>query len=213
MKKNFILSYAALVAVTLGTIGLAGILPRAGGDVSRETSPQETQQDFSTYDRLLASSPLAEVEGETVSPNGRYEVRTEGETELYINGYRIPESLQVIDLDSGDVAWADQGWLVQRASWSPDGRYLALDYSARTWTSVYIIETGTWTAWEFVLPDGSPIPEYTFLPPEDWCEWAEDGSLRLTIGDGEGEEQRDYRCSFQMEEGHLIGLSELLEVF
>ncbi len=210
MKKNFILSYAALAAVTVGTIGLAGILPGEGENVSRETFSRETQQDFSSYDQLLSSSPSAEAEGETISPDGRYEVRTEGETDLYVSGYRIPEFLQVVDLDSGDVVWEDRGWLVQRASWSPDGRYLALDYGARTWTGVYIIETGTWTAWEFVLPDGSSIPEYTFLPPEDWCEWAEDGSLRLTVGDGEGVEPRDYRCTFQMEEGRLTGESVMV---
>lgn len=210
MKKDFILSYAVLAAVTVGTIGLAGVLPGEGERVSRETFSRETQQDFSAYNQLLASSPLADVEGETISPDERYEVRTEGETDLYVSGYRIPESLQVVDLDSGDVVWADQGWLVQRASWSPDRRYLALNYSARTWTDVYIIETETWTAWEFVLPDGSSIPEYTFLPLEDWCEWAEDGSLRLTVGDGEGVEQRDYRCSFQMEEGGLTGVSDTI---
>ncbi len=30
MKRNFIISYAALMAVTVGTVGLAGILPGAG---------------------------------------------------------------------------------------------------------------------------------------------------------------------------------------
>ncbi len=210
MKRKLVVSYAALMAVTVGTIGLAGILPGAGEDVSRETSSQEARQDFSTYDQLLASSPLAEAEGETTSPDGRYEVRTTGETDLYVSGYRIPESLQVIDLDSGNVVWEDRGWLVQRASWSPDGRYLALNICARTWTSIYIIETESWTAWTFVLPDGSPIPEYTFLPPEDWCGWMEDGSLWLTVGDGDGVEQRDYRCTFQMEEGCLTGVSEAL---
>lgn len=209
MKRGFVASYAALMAVTVGAIGLAERLPGAGRDVSHETSLQEAQQEFHAYDQLLASSPVAEVEGDAISPDGRYEVRTEGETDLYVSGYRIPEALQVVDLDSGDVVWENRGWLVQRASWSPDGRYLALDCSARTWTSVYIIETVDWTVWEFVLPDGSSIPEYTFLPLEDWCGWMEDGSLRLTIGDGEGVEQRDYRCTFQMEEGCLTGRSEI----
>lgn len=199
MEKEQVLGCAALGIVTALTVFTAGRLPE------RDPVSRENPDSFPFYEELLATSPVAVVEGETVSPDGRYEVRTVGETDLYVSGYVIPESLQVVDLDSGDVVWEDKGWLMQRAAWSPDGRYLALDYGARTWASVCVMETDTWTAWDFTLPDGSPIPEYTFLP-EDWSQWTEDGCLLLTVGrGGDDGEQRVYHCAFRMEGDLLTG--------
>lgn len=151
-------------------------------------------------------APVARAEGETVSPGGRYEVRTVGVSGNYVSGVRIPEKLQVVRTDTGEVMWEDMGYLRQSALWSPDGRYLALAYGGRTWNQVLMFETETWTTWQFTLPDGGAIPEYTFLPLEGWGIWIDENTIRLTIGrGGDGEEQRVYRCSVLMPNRGLNG--------
>ena len=72
---------------------------------------------------------------------------------------------------------------------------MALAYGGRTWTAVKVISTAYWTSWDFTLPDGSPIPEYTFLP-EEWGTWLDAETLLVTVGrGGDGGEQRTYRCA------------------
>lgn len=103
----------------------------------------------------------------------------------------------------------DQGWLSQSALWSPEGGFLALAYSARTWNAITIFETENWTSWDFTLPDGSPIPEYTFLPDgEPWGVWRSENSLDLTIGrGGDAGEQTLYQCSVWTNSGGVTGES------
>ena len=93
-------------------------------------------EELDEYEALVRNTPVAQVEGEAVSPDGRFEVRTEGESGEYVSGIQPPEFLQVTDRESGEVLWQDQGWRSQSALWSPDGAYLALAYSARTWNAV-----------------------------------------------------------------------------
>lgn len=170
----------------------------------------EKAEDPDNYKALIAATPVAQVEGETVSPDGRFEVRAEGASGFYASGIQPPEFLQIIDRETGEVLWQDRGWLWQSALWSGDSGMVALAWSARTWTSITVIETENWTSWDFTLPDGSPIPEYTFLPhgePWDgpWGEWLSGNSLELTIGEGEGDEKHFYRCALRMKDGQLIG--------
>ncbi len=172
------------------------------------------RQEAAEYRALLEVTSLAQVEGETLSPDGRFCVETAGRTETYISGLIVPETLQVTDTDSGEVLWRDQGWLTQSAAWSPDSRLLALAYSTRTQSGSKIVDTQTWTDWDFTLPDGSPIPEYVFFP-EDWARWRGDSSLEVTLGRGDGEEPHTYRCSMSADEGvRLTGsvLEETAEV-
>ena len=148
---------------------------------------------------------MAQVEGEAQSPNGQFRVETAGRTDQYISGWIVPEFLQVTSTDSGAVLWQDQGWLTQSAAWSPDSRFLALAYSTRTQSGLKIVDTQTWTDWDFTLPDGSPIPEYIFFP-EDWARWRGDSSLEVALGRGEGEEAHTYCCSLLTDEsGQLTG--------
>ena len=144
----------------------------------------------------------------------RFRVETAGRTDQYISGWIVPEFLQVTSTDSGAVLWQDQGWLTQSAAWSPDSRFLALAYSTRTQSGLKVVDTQTWTDWDFTLPDGSPIPEYVFFP-EDWARWRGDSSLEVTLGRGDGEEVHTYRCSMTADEsGQLTGsvLEETAEV-
>lgn len=159
-----------------------------------EPLPEEAEE-TDEYEALIAVTPAAQVEGEAVSPDGRFEVRAEGASGEYVSGIQPPEFLQVIDRETGEVLWQDQGWLSQSVLWSPEGGFLALAYSARTWCSVMIMNTETWASWDFALPDGSSIPEYTFLPyDEPWGVWRNEFTLDLTVGrGGDGEPQKHYR--------------------
>ena len=170
-----------------------------------ETEPPERE---AIYEEILANTPTAQVEGEIISPNGCFEVRTTGRSDLYVSGVVIPEKLQVVDRETGEVMWEDQGWVTQSVLWSPDSHYLALAFGARTWQAIRVIETDTWTFWDFTLPDGSAISEYTFLS-EDWGAWedtiVDENSFRVTVGYGDGVEPAVYRCIFRMEDGALTG--------
>ena len=150
-------------------------------------------------------SPVAGVEGEAISPDGVYKVLTAGVSEKNISGVWLPETLQIIHAETKEILWEDMGYLRQCVSWSPDGSYLALAYGGRTWNQILLFETDAWTTWQFTLPDGSVIPEYTFLP-EDWAEWLDESSVRITTGlGGDAGERQSCICSVAVEEGHVAG--------
>lgn len=191
-------------------IGLCVLLLLTAGVLLADPGPSTTAEDLSdgerAYQELLESAPLAEVEGEPVSPDGRFLVRTVGETDLYVSGVRVPEKVQVVDRSTEEVLWETDGMVGQLALWSPEGEYLALALSARTWCSVTILETENWTAWDFTLPDGSPIPEYTFPAdhqPQPWGEWQWEGCLDLTFESGEDVSR--YTCYLSTEQGQITG--------
>lgn len=195
MEKGRILGAIMLLAVTALTIGYTA---------SRQAAEQAAEE--AAYQALLDAAPAAEVEGEPVSPSGRFQVRTVGASDLWISGVRIPEALQIVDTKSGEVMWEDTGYVKQTALWSPGNNLVAIACGARTWGTIYVVNTAYWTTWEFTLPDGSPIPEYTFLP-EDWGQWLDMDTLLVTVGQGgDAGAQHTYRCSLQPdEEGTLTG--------
>ena len=196
MQKRQILGLFVLMAVSAAVVWAA----RPWLTEQVKTPPGETD-----YEKLLANAPVAELEGETCSPNGRLEVRTVGASENYVSGLRIPEALQIVDTRTGEVKWEDGGYLRQSVLWSPGNNLVALVYGGRTWEQVKVISTAWWTSWDFTLPDGSPIPEYTFLP-EDWGEWLDAETLLLTVGrGGDGEEQHTYRCVIRADEDRTNG--------
>lgn len=157
MQKQQITGLFVLLAATAAVIGAAQFWTAE----QAEAAPSGQEM---TYEEILANTQTAQVKGETISPNGRFEVRAEGRGDLCVSDIVTPEKLQVVDRETGEVKWEDQGWLTQSALWSPDSHCFALAYGGRTWQAVRVVETDTWTSWNFALPDGSPIPEYTFLP-------------------------------------------------
>ena len=195
MDKGRIIGAIMLLAVTAGAIG-----------ISARQAAAEAARQAAAYEAFLDTAPVAQVEGETVSPNGRYEIRTVGESGLYISGVRIPEALQIVDTETGEVVWEDTGYVSQSALWSPGNNLVAIACGARTWGTVRVVNTAYWTTWEFTLPDGSPIPEYTFLP-EDWGQWLDMDTLLVTVGQGgDAGAQHTYRCSLRPDEdGTLTG--------
>ena len=148
------------------------------------------------------------LEGEARSPDGRFLARVEGHREGIASGGPYPaEKVQITDAETGEVLWEGDGAYTQSILWSPEGGFAALAREARTWCSVTVVETAGWTSWDFALPDGSPIPEYTALPyGEPWGAWQSKGSLDLTIGrGGDAGEQRFYTCAVVTRDGSLQG--------
>ena len=194
MDKRRVFGVLALAVITAVTAGVA--------------SPQMAaqRQETAEYQALLEAAPVAQVEGETLSPNGQFQVRTAGKSEMYVSGYVVPEFLQIVDTETGELLWQDQGALWQSARWSPANNLVAIAYGGRTWTQVKVISTACWISWDFTLPDGSPIPEYEFLP-EDWGTWPDMDTLLLTVGrGGDAGEPHTYRCTVRMnQDGTLSG--------
>lgn len=159
------------------------------------------------------SHQIASLEGDALSPNGKYEVHLSGSTEglpISSGGLTPPESVQIIDVQTGEVLWECDGLYEHAALWSPDSSYLALACTARTYCTVTMIETNTWTAWNVTLPDGNAIPEHTFLPDEGWGEWLVEHNFLLTVGRDDEDGQTVYRCVPDPQEGGLTGITELL---
>lgn len=164
----------------------------------------ETPEEPDAYESLIAATPVAEVEGKPVSPDGRFEVRAQGASGQYISGIQPPESIQIVDRETGEVLWQDMGWLSQSALWSPEGGFLALARTARTWSAVTVFETEHWASWDFTLPDGDPLPEYTFLG-EPWGAWTAEGNLDIATRGSDGEAPKVYTCAVEVQDGSLKG--------
>lgn len=64
------------------------------------------------------TAPLAVLEGEELSPDGQFEVQIVGASNI-VNGIQVPEKIQVVDQETGEVMWEDQGWGTQSVLWSP----------------------------------------------------------------------------------------------
>ena len=157
-----------------------------------------------------ANAPVAEIEGEVTSPDGRFRVETAGKTDTYVSGVLVPEFLRVVDTGTGETVWEEDGYAWQSVSWSQGEPALAaVAYGGRTWQAVTVVNPETGASWDFTLPDGSPIPEYTFLP-EDWCRWVDDIHADITVGREDGKQPETFRCVFADPEGALEGSSFLL---
>lgn len=196
MKREQIMGLCVLLALTAGSV-----LADPGHPAAEADGLSDGER---AYQELLEAAPLAAVEGEAVSPDGRFEVRAAGETDSYVSGVQVPEKVQVVDRTTEEVLWETEGEACQQALWSPEGGFLALALSARTWCAVTVIETEHWTSWDFTLPDGGPIPEYTFPAYyAPWGEWQYENCLDLTF---EGnEEVSRYTCAISTEEGQVTG--------
>lgn len=118
MDKRRIFGVLALAVITAVTAGVA--------------SPQMAaqRQETAEYQALLEAAPVAQVEGETLSPNGQFQVRTAGKSEMYVSGYVVPEFLQIVDTETGELLWQDQGALWQSARWSPANNLVAIAMAA-----------------------------------------------------------------------------------
>lgn len=195
MRREQIIGLCVLLLLTAGAIFTALRGPAVDSLPDGERA----------YMEMLEAAPLAAVEGETISPDQRFLIRAAGATDLYVSGVRVPEKVQVVDRLTDEVLWETKGMVSQSALWSPEGGFLALAQSAKTWCSVTVLETENWTAWDFTLPDGSPILEYTFPAYyEPWGRWQSEHGLDLTFR-GNNEEVSRYTCFITAEQGQITG--------
>lgn len=190
-------------------LGLALMLLLAGcGQTEVEQPPEEGAPSLALPEG--ASITSASLSGEALSPDGRFMAVERGRSEpvpeegVYPARVSPADTVQITDAETGEVLWEGEGAYEQSILWSPEGGFAALARTARTWCSVTVIETENWTSWDFVLPDGSPIPEYTFLA-EDWGVWQSEGNLNLTIDGSDGVEPRFYTCAVETRDGKLKG--------
>ena len=136
MDKRRIFGVLALAVITAVTAGVAS--PKMAAQ----------RQETAEYQAPLEAAPVAQVEGETLSPNGRFQVRTAGKSEMYVSGYVVPEFLQIVDTETGELLWQDQGALWQSARWSPANNLVAIAYGGRTWTCLlYTSPPGAIPSW------------------------------------------------------------------
>ena len=180
--------------ILAGLLGLTMLLSACGqsGDPSQGST---------------ANAPVAEIAGEVTSPDGRFRAETAGKTDTYVSGVLVPEFLRIVDTGTGEAVWEEDGYAWQSVSWSQGEPALAaVAYGGRTWQAVTVVNPETGASWDFTLPDGSPIPEYEFLP-EDWGTWPDMDTLLLTVGrGGDAGEPHTYRCTVRMNrDGTLSG--------
>lgn len=180
--------------ILAGLLGLTMLLSACGqsGDPSQGST---------------ANAPVAEIAGEVTSPDGRFRAETAGKTDTYVSGVLVPEFLRIVDTGTGEAVWEEDGYAWQSVSWSQGEPALAaVAYGGRTWQAVTVVNPETGASWDFTLPDGSPIPEYEFLP-EDWGTWPDMDTLLLTVGrGGDAGEPHTYRCTVRMnQDGTLSG--------
>lgn len=200
---------AGILAAFLLLAG-CGQAEKPPGEAAAGAAQEEIISGTGTTEEKDFSIQPAVLEGEGLSPDGRFLARVEGINDgITAMGLYPAETIQVTDAETGEILWEGDGFYEQSILWSPEGGFAALARSARTWCSVTVIETENWTEWEFTLPDGSPIPEYTFLPyDEPWGAWQSEGVLDLTIGrGGDGEEQKYYTCVVNIREEKLEGIT------
>ena len=178
MFRQQLAGLALLLAVTAGAVAADRLF-------QKEPEPE-----------LPVCAVVAPLEGEITSPDGQFYVRQMGaDTSVTAAGLYPAERIQVVSRKTGEVLWEDIGYYHQSVLWSPGSRYAAIARRARTYQVVTVIDTHTFLAWDVTLPDGGPIPEYTFLPEDDaWGTWQNENTLLLTVGlGGDSGPRRFYR--------------------
>lgn len=192
---------------------LALMLLLAGcGQGEMEEPPEEGPPALTLPEGAVITSAV--LDGEALSPDGRFIAVARGRGEpvpedgVYPARVSPANTVQITDTETGEALWETDGAYEQSILWSPEGGFAALARTARTWCSITIIETENWTEWEFKLPDGSAIPEYTFLPDDEpWGVWQSEGSLDLTIGrGGDAGEKTYYTCAVDVRNGKIEGI-------
>ena len=166
----------------MGLLGLTLLLSACGQGGGGTTSSSDTP---------------ALVAGEDSSPDGRFRVET-GET------------FRIVAADTGETVWEEDGYPWQAVSWSAGEPVLAVAaYGDETGKLLTVVAPETGASWDFVLPDGSPLPQGAVLP-EDWCRWVDDIHADITVSREDGKQPETFRCVFADPEGALEGSSFLL---
>lgn len=135
-----------------------------------------------------AAAETAALEGEALSPDGRFLARIEGIGESLSDQDVSPaERVEIADAETGEVFWRGTGFCRQFVLWSPQGSYALLLRENPDSRFITVVGTESWTEWEFAEPDGTGLQTWMFLPQDrPWCEWQSDNCLDLALGWGNG---------------------------
>ena len=174
----------------LGVLALAVATAVAVGLTYPETAAE--WREAADYRAFLETAPLAQAEGDAVSPDGRYELQ---QIDRGGDGEAVPsmETVQLVDTSTGEVLWEEKGYYETSALWSPEGTYVALFQRQRACGSVTVVETETFTSWQMPLPEDVKSAEYAWISAE---EWVDSDTLRIRYRDTREEgEGTFYRCS------------------
>lgn len=135
---------------------------------------------------------VAPIEGQTVSPDGKWEVVQEGVNEGVTAGGLSPcEVVRIVNTETGAVLWEEEGAYQLHAAWPEGSEFAVVARTARTWVEVQVISTRSGESVPVRLPGDKPIPEYTFLA-ENWLEWQDENTFELRLDGGDGVE--NYWC-------------------
>lgn len=121
------------------------------------------------------------------SPNGAYRAEGTKVAEDSFSGLSEPGTMRIVDPDTGDILWENkEGLWVEQFLWSPDSRYLAVQYAGRKWTDTMVVGTDNWE--EISMPNMGEISRRAGECPKPYDgglsalraeEWKEDSILAL----------------------------------
>lgn len=74
------------------------------------------------------------------APNGRYRAESIGMYRDGSSGLHELKEMRIIDLETGDTIWTESSFLDNHFLWSPESKYVAIQFSGRTWTNSKIVE-------------------------------------------------------------------------
>lgn len=138
---------------------------------------------------------VAPVEGEAISPDGKWEVVQEGINDGVTSGGLYPcESVKLVNRDSGEILWQEDGAYLIHAAWQKDSKFAVVARTTRTRVEVSVVATASGESRALRLPGDQSIPEYTFLS-ENWLEWWDEDTFVLRLEGGDGVGELTYRCS------------------
>lgn len=153
------------------------------------TSPEESP---AQEPAAITVTPIA---GETVSPDGKWEVILDGVNEGITSGGLYPsETVKIVARDSGEVLWEDSGAYLLHIAWPEGSEFAVIARTARTRVEVSAVSLLTGESCPVLLPGEEPIPEYTFLA-EDWIGWTDENTFELRLDGGDGVGVLSYWCS------------------
>ncbi len=139
------------------------------------------------------------------SPDGRYRIESYGiNKDVFAGGLYPAEGIRLTDTANKETKWSmTPGYYTQSFLWSPDSRYVAVSYMARTWSGVIIVDTNDFS--EVMLPgldelrerwDGTTtVNEQRPDPYWEAVEWLDDDRLSVSVK-WTGTEDTEYSGTF-----------------
>ena len=125
----------------------------------------------------------------TTAPTAPLRMESLGMYEDGPSGMHALKQMWLIDTQSGAVLWQGDSFLNNKFLWSSDSRFVAIQYSGRTWTQTMILDTAACVVID--LPSAYDIaPEHSYVAAPDEGndysvltigEWLSDDTLLVNI--------------------------------